>query len=137
MWLHMANASRMAMKPDNHERRGTPARVLAPPGLPSPAAVHEHEAIEALAERQLADARKAAENWRTGLAGLLTLLTTILVVRGKDSISDIAVGWRWPLGFCLVGAVVIAVAGAYWSLAAAYGRPRVIRTADIEREGGV
>ncbi len=46
------------------------------------------------AERQLDDVRKAAESWRNGLAGLLALITTVSVVKGRSTLAEIRPDWQ-------------------------------------------
>lgn len=93
--------------------------------------------LEALAAEQLDSVRRTAENWRTGLAGLLALVATILFLKGPDSISKLESWVRWSLSTMLVICLGIALAAAWLALRAAFGTPRVVDVAEIEREGGV
>lgn len=68
---------------------------------------------------QLEVARKQAENWRTGLAGMTTLLGAVLIVKGRDNISDLQTPYRWAVtilfGLALTGlatATMLAVRAA-------------------------
>lgn len=66
-----------------------------------------------------------AENWRTGLAALLAVLTATLFIKGKSSIDDIDPGlWRWSVIVPLLLAGIAATFGAYRAIRAAYGVPR-------------
>jgi hypothetical protein len=55
---------------------------------------------------QLDTARKQAEVWRAGLAALTTLLTAILVLKGRDNVSDLT----GPYQALAVGLLAIALA---------------------------
>ncbi|WP_157964015.1 hypothetical protein [Actinocorallia populi] len=72
---------------------------------------------------QLEVARRQAESWRTGLAGLATLLGVVLVVKGRDGFSGVAGGWRWAAVVFLALALVLLVAAALFALSAAHGSP--------------
>jgi hypothetical protein len=43
---------------------------------------------------QLDAARQQAEAWRTGLAGLTALITAILVIKGRDNVSELTQPYR-------------------------------------------
>jgi hypothetical protein len=87
--------------------------------------LQEDRDLQRAAESQLANVRRAAESWRTGLAALLAVLTAVFFVKGKDSFDDIEPGrWRYGLAASLVIAALFAVYGAYRALRAAYGAPR-------------
>jgi hypothetical protein len=91
----------------------------------SPLEVREERALEASARTQLADVRKAAESWRTGLAGFLAILVAIFFIKGKSSFDDISgTGWRVGLAVLLLLAAACALFGGYRALRAAYGTPR-------------
>ncbi|MEI8406736.1 MULTISPECIES: hypothetical protein [unclassified Kribbella] len=93
--------------------------------------------VEDLAAEQLDTVRKTAENWRTGLAGLLALVATVLFLKGPESISKIVPWARWSVSIMLVLCLSLALAGAWLSLKAAFGTPRSVDVAEIEYEGGV
>ncbi|GAB3154259.1 hypothetical protein GCM10027290_48430 [Micromonospora sonneratiae] len=72
---------------------------------------------------QLDTARRQAESWRTGLAGLTTLLGAVLIVKGRDNFSTLAVPYRW----LVVGALGVALGCLVWAsllaIRAASGTP--------------
>ncbi|MDW5322524.1 hypothetical protein [Plantactinospora sp. KLBMP9567] len=72
---------------------------------------------------QLDAARKQAESWRTGLAGLTTLLGAVLIIKGRDTVATLAAPYRW-LVVLLLG---LALAGLVWAtltaIRAAAGTP--------------
>jgi hypothetical protein len=87
--------------------------------------LEEEIALQRSASSQLADVRRSAESWRTGLAGFLAILIAIFFIRGKDSFDDIrGGGWKALLAALLLFAAGSALYGAYRALRAAYGVPR-------------
>lgn len=85
---------------------------------------------------QLDVARRQAESWRTGLAGLTTLLGTVLVIKGRDNVSALALPYRWVV-VALLGAALAGLVGATLvALRAAYGVPseRCLLTGEDLRE---
>lgn len=116
---------------------GTPARVVKPKSVPTAVTAAERTALQALAETQLADTRKAAENWRTGLASLLALITTVSLVKGRDSFDKYDESGQTVLVLVLAATLLCAAIGAYYALLAAYGEPGEVRTADIDTAGGM
>lgn len=65
--------------------------------------------------------RKAAGNWKTGLAALLALLPTLVVVKGTDSVADLSNRSKGIVGgFTALGAL-LAVIAALLALRASYG----------------
>jgi hypothetical protein len=96
-----------------------------PAASPRPLDVEEERALQVAAATQLGDTRKAAESWRTGLAGFLAILIAIFFVKGKSSFDDISgSGWKWALGTLLGVSAGLALFGAYRAIRAAYGVPR-------------
>jgi hypothetical protein len=116
---------------------GTPARV-SPTTTPStPVALKDEEEFNQAAATQLTNTRKTAENWKTGLAGLLTLVTTVLFIKGKSAIEDFTPGWRIVVGLLLLFALSLAVWATWLSLRAAFGTPKLVRASDIAASGGL
>jgi hypothetical protein len=105
-----------------NEERSVDWRPATPP---TPLDVEEERELQDAAATQLADTRKAAESWRTGLAGFLAILVAIFFVKGKSSFDDISgSGWKWALGILLGLSAALALFGAYRAIRAAYGVPR-------------
>lgn len=103
-------------------------------GPAEPLALEEERQLRASAATQLADVRKAAESWRTGLGGFLAILVAVFFVKGKDSFGDIdsELLKRWLAGL-LLAAGTFALYGAYRALRAAYGTPRDEYLGEISR----
>jgi hypothetical protein len=82
---------------------------------------------EALADdfqfNQLPTVRKQAETWRTGLAGLTGLVGASLIVKGRDTVTDLAIGWRITVFVLLMTALVLLVVATLTALLAASGEP--------------
>lgn len=116
---------------------GTPARVSAPAVASTEAALRDEEELNQAAATQLSNTRKTAENWKNGLAGLLTLVTTVLFIKGKSTVDEFTPGWRIVVGVVLLAALAVAVWGTWLSLRAAYGTPKVVRAADVAAQGGL
>lgn len=101
------------------------------------------------APRQLADRTRLAEaargsldtvhalavDWRTGMAGLLTLVTGTLLFQGKSSINDYP-GWvQVVLGVLVVSSLAAGVVSLLLFLTAAHGRPKPMAAAEILDQG--
>jgi uncharacterized membrane protein AbrB (regulator of aidB expression) len=56
-------------------------------------------------------ARHQAESWRTGLAGLTGLLAAVLIVKGRDNVSELPRAWQWIV-VSLFGCAIAALVGA-------------------------
>lgn len=72
---------------------------------------------------QLDAARKQAEGWRTGLAGLTTLLGAVLIVKGRDTITTLTPGFRWGVVLLLGTGLALLVAATLLAVRATSGRP--------------
>jgi hypothetical protein len=81
--------------------------------------------------------RKTAENWRTGMAGLATLVTATLLFKGRGSIIDYADWVGYTLGALVLLSLIFAVAALWLFLTAAYGRLRPTSAQSILDAGGV
>jgi hypothetical protein len=114
----------------------TPTRLSQPVGVPSEARREDETEWAALVYAQLSDVRKSAENWRNGLAGLVTLAGTYWMVRGPSALSELE-GWAVnTAGVLLLVSAVAALVGAVASLRAAYGHPVVLSRARFLELGG-
>jgi hypothetical protein len=82
------------------------------------------EVVRARTADELREIRAVAANWRTALAAMLALVTTVSVVRGRDSIVGIAPAAQVVVGVLLLAAVVAAALGAFLSSRSAFGFPR-------------
>jgi Na+-transporting methylmalonyl-CoA/oxaloacetate decarboxylase gamma subunit len=99
--------------------------VRVTPGPAEPSEDHAlSEAVRARTAEELRAVREVASNWRTALAAMLTLVTAVSVVRGRDSIAGLTQGARVLVGVLLLLAVVTACVGAFLSSRSAFGIPK-------------
>ncbi len=76
-----------------------------------------------LADSELDRVRGAARGWSAGLVGLVALVGTVTVVKGQDTLVDLAPGTRRLVVVLLAVALVSAVVGVLSGLRAGYGLP--------------
>jgi hypothetical protein len=81
--------------------------------------------------------RKTAEGWRTGVAGLVTLVTATLLFKGQNTIAAYEPWVRYALGVLALLALVLAITSLCLFLLAANGRIRQVSAQSILDEGGV
>ena len=84
------------------------------------------EDFAALVANSLTDVRATAEKWRTGLAALITLVSTALLIKGPENARDLSTGWRLTVTGALALGLVLAVAGLWSALTAAAGVPAMV-----------
>jgi hypothetical protein len=72
---------------------------------------------------QLDIARKQADTWRTGLATLTTLLTGVLVVRGRDDVSTLTRPFQIVVAALLGAALILLLWATMWLSRALAGPP--------------
>lgn len=65
--------------------------------------------------------RSSAQAWRTGLAAFITLVTTGVVIKGRDTTTGLSGGWRASITVLVAGGLLLAVAGLWQALAAEAG----------------
>lgn len=120
---------------------GPARRVIkpVPPRDPNPSAseIGDRARLAEEVRGSLEKVRKTAENWRTGVAGLLTLVTATLLFKGQTTITAYEPWVRYTLGMLALLAVGVAIASLWLFLLAAYGRIRAVSTQSILQEGGV
>lgn len=78
-------------------------------------------ARDALAENQLARVRNAAAGWKTGLAALVALIPTLVVVKGADTVDKLARSDAIVVGVLIAVGAVSAVVATLLALRAANG----------------
>lgn len=72
---------------------------------------------------QLDTARRQAEVWRAGLAALTALLTAILVLKGRDNVSDLTEPYQALVVSLLALALTLLLAATMWLSRALAGPP--------------
>jgi hypothetical protein len=109
-----------------------------PPRDPIPSAheIGDRARLAGEVTGSLEKVRATAESWRTGMAGLVTLVTATLLFKGHDTISDYDAWVRYALGALTSAALLLAVVSLWLFLSAAYGRMRPVSAQSIVDEGG-
>ncbi|MFC8514455.1 hypothetical protein [Streptomyces sp. NPDC057257] len=103
----------------------TAYRPRRPTTAPSAFDLAERDAFAEMSASSLDAVRAAAETWRNGLTAFLALVTTGVVIKGRDTTSALTVGWKAALTVLVGGGLLAAVAGLWQALAAQAGtRPR-------------
>lgn len=85
--------------------------------------------VVASSAAQLKDVRTAAARWQTGLLGLTGTITIFGLVKGAGDVSSLSRSWAIAYGVCLASALVASVAAGVLAMRAAFGLPRVVKTA--------
>jgi hypothetical protein len=105
--------------------------------VPSPRELADRALLAEEVKGALEKVRATAENWRTGMAGLITLVTATLLFKGRDAIADYDAWARYTLGVLTSLALVLGIASLWLFLSAAYGRMRPVSAQSVLDEGGV
>ena len=82
---------------------------------------HNADARDTLAEGELVRLRAAAAGWKTGLAALVALIPTLVVVKGTDTVDKLARFDAIVVGMLIAVGAVSAVIAALLALRAANG----------------
>lgn len=93
-----------------------------PSVLPEDVALYE--AVRLRTAEELREIRAVAAGWRTALAAMLALVTTVSVVRGRDSFAGLTPAVRVVVGVLLLAAVITAATGAFLSSRSSFGMPK-------------
>lgn len=104
------------------------ARVSGPP--PRPVSAADREAFEGLVKDSISSVRSMASSWRTGLTALITLVTTGIIITGRNSTTGIPVPWRIGVTVAIGGGLLLALAGLWIALAAEVGARSRLRSLD-------
>jgi hypothetical protein len=117
---------------------GTASRYRRPDSanIPDLATISEQAAFDAMSQTSLEDVTASAERWRTGLAGLTTLVTGGLLLKGPANAADLDLMWRVVLTVLFGLGIVASVAGLLFALRAAAGAPSGIRFETMRRDYG-
>ncbi|SFW71018.1 hypothetical protein [Amycolatopsis australiensis] len=119
-------------------RRGSVIKAVPPHDVvPNTRELQERAKLADEVAAALGRVRSTAQNWRTGMAGLITLVTATLLFKGRNSISDYVSWVRYSIGALTALALIAGVASLWWFLLAAYGRPEVVSAQSVIDQGGV
>jgi hypothetical protein len=106
-----------------------------PPTGPEPVNQAEKEAFAALVDASLPAVRASAQAWRNGLTALITLVTTSIILKGRDTTADLTTGWRLAITLTIGGGLAAAGWGLWQALAAEAGtRTSPLTLAEIHAE---
>jgi hypothetical protein len=112
-------------------------RARLPQRAPSKADLDERDRYARLAAGSADTVRASAQAWRTGLTAFITLVTTGVVIKGRDSTSGLPVSWRVAVIVLVGGGLLLAVLGLWQALAAEAGtRPQKQTLQDIRAAYG-
>ncbi|MET8988164.1 hypothetical protein ABZW49_22180 [Nonomuraea wenchangensis] len=92
------------------------------------------ERLQELRRTELEHMRKQGEQWRTGLAGFITVILTAALVSGRTLITGHRPGTQVVIGILMLAAILAGAIGIFLSTRAANGfprRPRRLTTEDL------
>jgi hypothetical protein len=113
-------------------------KVVAPlDPTPSAAEVRERQRLAEEATTALKRVRATAENWRTGMTGLIALVTGTLLFKGRDNIAAYDTWVRIVLGVLTGLSLLLGVLALLRFLTAAHGKPEAVSAQSVIDEGGV
>ena len=81
----------------------------------------EAQELDKLDTSELDRVRAAADKWKTGLAGLLALIATVSVVKGRDSFKDLNLDRQHAIIVVVGIALALATIASLLAMRAAYG----------------
>lgn len=108
----------------------TPAVAEKPAARPRPVSAADREAFDALAKDALPAVRSMAAAWRTGLAALITLVTTGIILKGRTDATSLALPWRIAVTLAVGAGLALAILGLWHALAAEAGARARLHTLD-------
>lgn len=113
----------------------TPGNTSPPPvsgqaGGPRPVSPADREAFDTLVKESVSSVRSMAAAWRTGLAALITFVTTGIIVTGRTATTTLTVPWRIAVTAAIGSGLALAVIGLWLALAAEAGVRIRIQTLD-------
>jgi hypothetical protein len=112
-------------------------RPRKPSSAPTQGSLDERDAFITLARQSLPEVRASAEAWRNGLTAFLTLVTTGVIIKGRDTTAGLPTWWAAMITVFIGGGLACAVAGLWRVLAAQAGtRYRLSTRQDIRRSYG-
>jgi hypothetical protein len=92
-----------------------------PAGAPTASDLAERDRYATVTAGSLDAVRASAEAWRNGLAAFLTLVTTGVIIKGRDTAGDLATGWRAVITILIGGGLALAIVGLWQALGAEAG----------------
>ncbi|MEV4167464.1 hypothetical protein [Nonomuraea dietziae] len=109
-------------------------RPRKPQHPPSASDLAERDRFAALAQSSLATVKAGAEAWRNGLAAFITLVTTGVVIKGRDTTANLSPEWRVAVTLFIGLGLALSLLGLWQALSAQAGtKEGVITLEDIHR----
>ena len=96
-----------------------PARL--PDSAPTASDLGDRDRYATVTAGSLDAVRASAKAWRNGLAAFLTLVTTGVIIKGRDTAGDLATGWRAVITILIGGGLALAIVGLWQALGAEAG----------------
>lgn len=81
----------------------------------------DREAFDGLVKDSLPAVRSMVAAWRTGLTGLITLVTTGIILTGRTVTTELAPTWRAAITLTVGTGLALAIVGLWHTLAAEVG----------------
>ena len=100
---------------------GPVPRAHKPAKAPSKTDLDERDRYAKLTAGSIDTVRGSAQTWRTGLTAFITLVTTGVIIKGRDTTADLGSGWRTLVTVLIGGGLLLAVLGLWYALAAEAG----------------
>lgn len=107
----------------------SPLQPLAA-GVPDPLDLDANDEIERNEAGRLNIVRARAQHWIGGISALSGVLGTVLIVKGRESFTQITLGWRITIGAALAVALILLALATYCSYRAAFGSPDALAEID-------
>lgn len=92
-------------------------------GNPDPLDLDANDQLERNESGRLELVRARAEKWIGGISALGGLLGTVLVVKGRDTVTGISLPWQITAAILLAAALILIAHGTYRAYQAAFGDP--------------
>jgi hypothetical protein len=99
-------------------------------GRPRPVSSADREAFDTLVKESTSSVRSMAAAWRTGLAALITLVTTGIIITGRTATTTLTVPWRSAVTAAVGGGLTLALVGLWLALSAEAGARVRLQTLD-------
>ena len=100
---------------------GPVPRARKPASAPSKSDLDERDRYARLTAGSMDIVHGSAQAWRTGLTAFITLVTTGVVIKGRDTTAGLTSGWRMLVTVMIGGGLLLAVLGLWQALAAEAG----------------
>lgn len=112
-----------------------PAR--RPANAPSKFELGERDRYAELTACSVDTVGSSAQAWRNGLTAFITLVTTGVVIKGRDTTAGLGSGWRALVTVLIGGGLLLAILGLWQALAAEAGTdPKKLTLQDIRADYG-